>query len=66
MDEVAEVTIGPHKVCKKCETNKPIEAYHKDRSAKDGHRAYCKDCVKEYNKRYYNKPKEAMEVIPEM
>lgn len=36
------------KTCRKCEEQKPISAFSKDKSRKDGLQVYCKDCRKQY------------------
>ena len=36
------------KTCSKCGQNRSIEHFTKHKSAKDGLRAYCKDCAKAY------------------
>lgn len=41
------------KVCGKCGIWKPLEEYHKDETKKDGRGSKCKECKKQYNKRYY-------------
>ena len=41
------------KVCGKCGIWKPLEEYHKDETKKDGRSSKCKECKKQYNKRYY-------------
>lgn len=42
------------KICSKCEIEKDLSEFCKNKKAKDGYRAQCKKCVKEY----YNKDKE--------
>lgn len=34
----------PEKVCSKCGQRKPLGAFHKQKSKKDGHRSRCKEC----------------------
>lgn len=34
----------PEKVCSKCGESKPLDAFHKQKSKKDGHRSHCKEC----------------------
>ena len=41
------------KRCSKCERTLPIECFSKNKSTKDGYQAYCKQCCKEYNDKYY-------------
>lgn len=41
------------KVCKKCEIEKDICFFQKDKSKKDGYRNSCKECQREYHKNYY-------------
>ena len=36
-----------HKICTKCKTEKPLTAFHRDSSKKDGHRPICKVCTNE-------------------
>lgn len=38
------------KICPKCNTEQPVDHFHKDPSRKDGLTAYCKSCKKEYYK----------------
>lgn len=40
------------KICNKCNTEKPIDEYHKQHTAKDGTRNICKMCVSEEQKKY--------------
>lgn len=41
------------KLCIKCETEKPIDQFYKNKIRKDGHYPYCKECCyKDYRKRY--------------
>lgn len=37
-------SVVPTKVCKKCEIEKPIEEFHKEKGSPDGRRATCKQC----------------------
>lgn len=43
------------KTCLKCNEPyaNPDDAFHKDKSRKDGYRAYCKKCIKEKSLEYY-------------
>lgn len=34
-----------YKVCRKCEINKPLDKYSKNKLCKDKHQNYCKDCM---------------------
>lgn len=34
------------KICTKCNQEKPLTEYHKQKATKDGHRLYCKSCIK--------------------
>lgn len=38
------------KVCRQCQLEKPIEAFAKNRSSKDGYLKDCKDCNNEYRR----------------
>lgn len=40
------------KICTKCKKTKPISEFHKQKKAKDGYSYWCKECMKEYNKKY--------------
>jgi len=39
------------KKCSKCGKQKPLEEFHKDNKAKDGHASWCKQCVKDRRRR---------------
>ena len=41
------------KTCCKCKKNKPVSEFGKYAKAKDGLFPQCKDCKREYDKRYY-------------
>ena len=41
------------KVCTKCNKEKNLTEYHKDRSTKDGHTFACKECASAHRKKYY-------------
>ena len=41
------------KKCNKCEKEKELFEFYKDRTKKDGYRHQCKSCIKENNKEYY-------------
>ena len=43
---------APSKYCTRCGETKPLNEYHKDRSKRDGHCAYCKPCVIAYVRKY--------------
>lgn len=45
------------KICKRCGRNRKIGKFGKDSQKPDGKRIYCKDCIKEYNKRTANNKK---------
>jgi len=36
------------KICGKCNIEKDVSLFHKDKNTKDGYRYMCKDCIKEY------------------
>lgn len=40
------------KICKKCNIEKNIDEFTKNKKSKDGLKYWCKQCVKEYNKQY--------------
>ena len=40
------------KLCTKCKNEKSISEFNKDKQCKDGFKARCKDCIKEYQKQY--------------
>lgn len=39
------ITIYPTKTCNKCKTEKSLDEYHKDKHAKNGHKATCIMCM---------------------
>lgn len=43
------------KLCNKCNIEKPLDNYHKDKSKKDGYKNYCKLCQKSYSDMFYEK-----------
>lgn len=47
-----------NKWCPKCENEKHIEDFYKNKSFKDGHQSYCKECFKLYIKEPHRKIKE--------
>jgi hypothetical protein len=48
MDERNDPPIQPSKQCSKCHQIKPLDAFHKHKGNRDGHRGYCKQCQLEY------------------
>lgn len=46
------------KLCSNCNTEKPLEEFHKNKSSKDGHSHRCKDCAKAITRLWYKKNKE--------
>ena len=48
------------KMCTKCGETKPLDDFHRDKTRAGGRRPYCKECVREYARRYYedNRDKE--------
>lgn len=52
------------KSCRVCGTLKPVSAYNKKASSKDGFRTDCRDCQKEYHrKRYAANPERHKEIV---
>jgi len=47
-----------HKKCGVCKKIKPAEDFWIEKASNDGLRSWCKQCVLEYNKKYYQKNKE--------
>jgi len=45
------------KICTYCKEQKPLEAFRKQNSTKDGLKYYCKSCDDRTAKRYYKKNK---------
>ena len=45
------------KRCNVCNTEKPLDDFHKAKRQADGHRRECKACVREYQRRWRNGPK---------
>jgi len=43
------------KLCKRCNQNKPLEAFSKNKSKKDGLQVSCKECFKSINNNSYKK-----------
>jgi len=46
------------KVCTKCQSEKSLDNFHKDKKAKDGHVSECKDCVKQKSRLWYLRNKD--------
>ena len=40
------------KACTKCGVVKPLDDFHRDKRSPDGRRSDCKECVREYKRRY--------------
>ena len=40
------------KTCTKCGVVKPLDDFHRDKTGAGGRRSYCKECVREYTRRY--------------
>ena len=40
------------KTCTKCGETKPLDGFHRDKGTADGRRGKCKECVREYDRRY--------------
>jgi 5-methylcytosine-specific restriction endonuclease McrA len=49
-----------YKRCFDCGAVKPLDEFHRDRSARDGRRRRCKTCVSGYGRRYYLRNAEAI------
>lgn len=45
------------KICKGCGRNRKIGKFGQRSRMKDGKNPYCRDCMREYNKRYKKSPK---------
>ena len=45
------------KICTKCKEQKPLAAFRKQSSTKDGLKYYCKSCANQTAKKYYEKNK---------
>ena len=41
------------KTCTKCGVVKPLDGFHRNKAGAGGRRSYCKECVREYRRRYY-------------
>jgi hypothetical protein len=48
---------GKTKVCTRCRKRSKVEAFHKDKSKRDGLDSWCKDCGREYNREYVARKK---------
>ena len=48
------------KVCSKCLLDKPVTEFHKRLDGNIGYKSSCKECIKEYNKRYAINNKEVI------
>lgn len=46
------------KICSKCGEEKTLDMFSKQKTTKDGLRSWCKECFKEYNKKYSEKNKD--------
>ena len=40
------------KTCTKCGVVKPLDGFHRDKTGAGGRRSYCKECRREYTRRY--------------
>jgi len=50
------------KTCKRCDRDKPLSHFAKNRAEKDGLQRYCRDCQKDLNKRWRkNNPEKSKE-----
>ena len=45
------------KICTKCKEQKPLEAFRKQSSTKDGLKYYCRECDDKTAKKYYERNK---------
>jgi len=48
------------KICSKCKDEKEIDEFSKNKSRKDGHNNYCKECMRSHSKKYYSENNEKM------
>lgn len=48
------------KICTKCKIEKELTDFHKDKKNKDGFSNRCKECAREYSKRYRKENKERL------
>jgi len=44
------------KTCSKCNLEKPLVMFDKNKNSPDGHRSWCKDCVARYHKIWIGRP----------
>ncbi len=42
------------KICKRCDLEKELNSFSKNKTKEDNHDIYCKECIKEYKKKYYS------------
>jgi hypothetical protein len=54
------MTTESTKYCWKCKQSKPLDDFGRNRSKSDGLQSECKECVREYNRRYNKKNKEVL------
>lgn len=45
--------IDAMKICTLCRTNKPLDAYYRNKTKRDGRQSTCKDCAKTDRKKYH-------------
>jgi hypothetical protein len=55
------ICISNSKTCSKCDIDKSLEEFRKDKKSKGGYRPDCKECAKEYSKKYREENKENKE-----
>ena len=48
------------KMCAKCGETKPLDGFHRDKGTADGRRGKCKECVREYDRRYREENRDKM------
>lgn len=48
------------KVCSRCKRELPVSEFNKDKSKNDGLNYYCRKCITECDKEYYNKRRKAI------
>ena len=46
------------KTCTKCGVVKPLDGFHRNKAGAGGRRSYCKECVREYTRRYLEENRE--------
>lgn len=49
---------GTRKTCCKCEVEKPVTEFHKDKKSKDGYNTQCKECRNKASAEWYKRNKE--------